>query len=118
MSKSREILKEYEDVFRGVVKIPGEVSLKIDPFATHIAHPPSPLPAALGDAVKAKLTQIEKEGIIEKLPPGTSTPWCAPMYTVLGSQDRRMMGRSQKMTLELRLIPVISTKHYSVITTQ
>jgi hypothetical protein len=82
-SESKDILNAYPDVFQGVGKIPGVVSLKIDKNAYPVAHPPRPIPVALRNAVKDKLDQMESEGIIEKILPGVPTEWCAPMHTVL-----------------------------------
>ncbi len=103
--ETREILEEYEDVFRGVGKIPGEISLKIDQSATAIAHSPRPVPAALGDAVKAKLAEMEEEGIIEKIPPGTPTPWCAPMHIVLKKSRSQNDGPVTKDDIRITIDP-------------
>jgi len=81
--ESKAILSEFNDVFQGVGKIPGEISLKIDTNAIPVAHPPRPIPVALRNAVKDKLDQLENEGIIVKIAPGIPTRWCAPMHTVL-----------------------------------
>ena len=81
--ESVQILREYKNVFQGLGKIPGEIILNLNPDAVPVAHPPRPVPEALREPVKAKLDQMEREGIIEKIPLGTPTPWCAAMHTVL-----------------------------------
>jgi hypothetical protein len=77
-----EIIDEFADVFEGIGKVPGEVSLKVDPTVTPVAHPPRPVPVALRDMVLSKLHELEKQEIIEKIPVGTPTPWCSPLHVV------------------------------------
>lgn len=76
------LLQEFEDVFTGVGKLPIEVSLKIHPNSIPVAHAPRPIPVALKSKVEAKLNELETDGIIEKIPPGTPTPWCSAMHIV------------------------------------
>lgn len=82
-SETMNIVKQYKDVFVGTGKMPGVVSLKIDPDCTPVAHPPRPIPEALRQAAQVKLELLEKEDIIEKIPLGVPTPWCSPMHIVL-----------------------------------
>ncbi len=42
-----QIVKEYSDVFEGLGKVPGVVSLKVDPDISPVAPPPRPVPAPL-----------------------------------------------------------------------
>ncbi len=102
---AKGILNEYQDIFRGVGKMPGEVSLKLDPNCTPVAHPPRPIPAALHEAVKDKLEQMESEGIIEKIPTGTPTPWCAPMHTVLKRSKVKNTGKLTKDDVRITIDP-------------
>ena len=103
--ESQAILAEYKDTFQGIGKIPGEVSLKIDPSVTPVAHPPRPVPEALRGAVKDKLDQMEKEGILEKIPPGAPTPWCAPMHTVLKKPKSKGLGPITKDDVRITIDP-------------
>jgi hypothetical protein len=79
---SQKLIEEYIDVFEGVGKVPGKVSLKVDQSVTPIAHPPRPNLVALIDPVKRKLQQIVDEDIIEKIPVGEPTPWCSNLHVV------------------------------------
>jgi len=78
-----EIINDYADVFTGLGRIPGTVSLKVDPNFTPVAHPPRPIPVALREKVRDKLEEMVQDGIIERVPVGTPTPWCSPMHVVL-----------------------------------
>jgi hypothetical protein len=80
---TQNILRRYEEVTQGIGCIPGEYTLKFDSSVTPVAHPPRPIPAALREAVKAKLAALERDGIIEKVPVGIPTPWCSSLHTVL-----------------------------------
>jgi len=81
-SSARDILYEYSDVFQGLGKVPGEVSLKVSSDATPVAHPPRPVPAALREAVQNKLAELESQEIIERIPVGEPTPWCSALHIV------------------------------------
>ena len=81
-SSARDVLYEFSDVFQGLGKVPGEVSLKVCGDATPIAHPPRPVPAALREAVQSKLAELESQDIIEKIPVGEPTPWCSALHIV------------------------------------
>ncbi len=78
----KSLIEEYEDVFTGIGKVPGSVSLKIDKDVPPVVHPPRPIPVALRDAVKAKLDQLEQDDIIERIPIGTPTQWCSSLHVV------------------------------------
>ena len=82
-ASTQAIIAKYHDVNEGVGCIPGEYSLKCDDSVKPVAHPPRPVPAALREAVKAKLKSLEECGIIERVPVGTPTPWCSSLHVVL-----------------------------------
>ena len=79
---TKQMIMSYPDCFTGLGKVPGEVSLKIDPSFTPVAHPPRPIPAALREKAKAKLDHLEELAIIERVPVGTPTPWCSSLHIV------------------------------------
>ena len=116
-----DLVKQYTDVFTGVGRIPGEVSLKIDPDAIPVAHPPRPVPEPLRGAIQEKLAQLERDGIIVKIPPGTPTPWCAPMHTVLKKSKIRDTGPVTvdeiRMTIDPRDLNKALLREYHPINT-
>ena len=116
-----DLVKQCTDVFTGVGRIPGEVSLKIDPDAIPVAHPPRPVPEPLRGAIQEKLAQLERDGIIVKIPPGTSTPWCAPMHTVLKKSKMRDTGPITvdeiRMTIDPRDLNKALLREYHPINT-
>ena len=80
-STASEIIREYQDVFQGVGKVPIEVSLKVDQNHVPVSHAARPVPAALQDKVKDKLHELVSQDI-EKIPIDSPTPWCSPMHVV------------------------------------
>ena len=79
---AQAVYKQYADVTQGVGKIPGKYALKIDENAQPVAHPPRPIPAALRDATKKKLDEMEKMNIVQKVPVGSPTLWCSALHVV------------------------------------
>lgn len=79
----KSVILEYSDVFGGIGKMPGKVSLKYDSSVTPVVHSSRPIPAALRDPAKNKLDSLEKSDIIEKVPIGTPTQWCSSTHIVL-----------------------------------
>jgi hypothetical protein len=81
-----EVLKEFPDRFPidGVGKIPGEVSLTLDPDYKDgpKSFPSRPVPAALKELTKKQLDYLEDKGIIAKVPGGMPTPWCSQLHVV------------------------------------
>ena len=85
---AKNIIKEYQAVFSGTGKVPGEVKLKVDPTVTPVVHPVRTVPVTLRDRVKKKLDELENEDIIEKIPVGTPTPWCSSLHVVLKKNNQ------------------------------
>lgn len=81
-NSAKQIHDSFADVFRGVGRIPGEYVISCDPEAKPVVHPARPVPAALRDAVKAKLDQLEELHIIQKIPVGEPTEWCNALHVV------------------------------------
>jgi hypothetical protein len=79
----QSIIDEFADVFQGIGKVLGEVSLKVDPNVNPVAHHPRPIPVALRDMVQVKLGELEQQDIIERIPVGTPTSWCSALHVVL-----------------------------------
>ncbi len=48
---------------------------------------------------------MEEEGIIEKIPPGTPTPSCAPMHTVLKKSRLQNDGPVTKDDIRITIDP-------------
>ena len=69
-----DVLSMYKDVFTGTGRIPGDYSLPIDHTIPPVALNARPLPAALRDATKKKLDELETLQIISKIPVGEPTP--------------------------------------------
>ena len=66
--------------------------IHLDPRATpHACHTPAPVPRHWGDAVKAQLDEDVRRGVIEPVPAGEPTEWCARMVVVAkkSGQPRR-----------------------------
>ena len=74
-----QILSDYKDVFKGLGHI-GDTTIVPDPSVKPMQHSPSRVPVALRDKVKAKLDDLEKKGIVEKVT--TPTEWISSMVVV------------------------------------
>jgi hypothetical protein len=115
-----KLIQNYKDVFEGTGKMPGLVSLKIDENVKPVAHPPRPIPEALREPAKAKLDQLELEGIIEKIPLGTPTPWCSPMHLVLKNkptEGHKASAKDLRITIDPRDLNEALLREYHPINT-
>ena len=74
-----QILSDYKDVFKGLGHI-GDATIVTDPSVKPMQHSPRRVPVALRDKVKAKLDDVEKKGIVEKVT--TPTEWISSMVVV------------------------------------
>jgi len=74
-----QILNNYKDVFEGLGHI-GNTSIITDPSVKPVQHAPRCVPVALRDRVKAKLDELERKGIVEKV--AVPTDWISSMVVV------------------------------------
>ena len=61
-----QILSNYKDVFEGLGHI-GDTTIITDANVKPVQHAPRRVPVALRDRVKAKLDDLERKGIVEKV---------------------------------------------------
>ena len=73
------VVKEYNDVFHGLGHI-GDSMFVLSSEVKPVQHTPRRIPIALQDKVKAKLTELEKRGIIRKVT--VPTEWISSMVIV------------------------------------
>ena len=92
-----DVMPGYDDVFSGIGRIPGEYSLPIDPQIPLVALNARPLPAALREATKNKLDELEAKDIIAKIPVGEPTPWCSALHVV----PKKKSSTSNKMEVRI-----------------
>jgi hypothetical protein len=76
----QSVLSEYPKLFKGIGRLEGEVSIKVDSSFTPVVHPPGRVPVALQEKVKQELHRMEHAGIIEKV--NTPTRWVNSMVVV------------------------------------
>ena len=74
-----QIFRDYSDVFEGLGHF-GDTKIVTEPSITPVQHSPSRLPVALRERVKAKLADLEKKGIVEKVT--IPTDWISSMVVV------------------------------------
>lgn len=60
-------LKEFIDVFQGIGKLAGKVSIETRPDVKPVVHPPRNVPISRLDRLKQLLEMREKEGVIRKV---------------------------------------------------
>lgn len=75
-----DIVKKYDDVFKGLGCMPGEHSIKVDPNIQPVIHPPRKVPLALKEKVKRELDRMERDGVVIRQ--DEPTPWVNSMVTV------------------------------------
>ena len=91
--KTDSVLQEYQDCFSDKPgKLPNEVHLEIDSSVTPVIHPPRKIPVALLEPTRAKLTEMEEDGIIVK--EEGHTPWVSSMLVI----DKRKVKEQGKNT--------------------
>ena len=74
-----KILSEYKDVFEGLGHI-GDTTIITDHSVKPVQHAPRRVPVALRDRVKAKLDELERKGIVEKV--AIPTGWISSIVVV------------------------------------
>ena len=114
-SDARNLVVEFSDVFQGLGKMPGKVSLKYDPSITPVADPPRTIPAALREPVKKKLQELEDLQVIEKVPVATPTPWCNSMHVVL--KKNQSPDIDVRITMDPRNLNTALLREYHPINT-
>ena len=61
------LITEYQDIFHGIGKFPGEHSFTLRPDTEPVVHPPRRVPVALCDKVKQDLDRMVSNDIITKV---------------------------------------------------
>lgn len=74
------LLKSYEDVFKGLGELPGKHHINIDDTVAPVIHPPRKVPVALRDKVKTELQRMEQLGVIARQ--DEPTDWVHSLVTV------------------------------------
>ena len=87
LSKSR-ILNDYKKVFTGLGCLPGEYHIEIDPSVKPVQHAPRRVPVPLRTKFKAKITEMEKKGVIAKVT--EPTDWISSAATVQRNDKLRI----------------------------
>ncbi|KAK3108757.1 hypothetical protein FSP39_014959 [Pinctada imbricata] len=72
-----DISKNYGDLFQGLGSLHEKYSIKIDPDATPVVHPPRRVPLALKGKLRDELDRMEKLGVIKKQT--EPTPWVSSL---------------------------------------
>ena len=61
------LITEYQDIFHGIGKFPGEHSFTLRPDAEPVVYPTHRIPVALHDKVKQELNRMVSNDIIMKV---------------------------------------------------
>lgn len=108
---NNDIVKDYNEVFQGIGKLPGEHTIKLKPDAVPAVYAARRVPFRIRDRFKAHLNDmLEKELIVKVTEP---TDWVNPIVTV----------RKKDKTLRVCLDPgplnaAVKREHYSLPTTE
>ena len=87
LSKSK-ILNDYKEVFTGLGCLPGEYHIEIDPSVKPVQHAPRRVPVPLRAKFKAKITEMEKKGVIARVT--EPTDWISSAVTVQKNDKLRI----------------------------
>ena len=79
-SESSDIIREFDDVFTGRGRMPGQVNLQVDPNIQPVIMRPRRVPIAVQPKLKTELERLEHEGVIEKV--DEPTDWCSSLVCV------------------------------------
>ena len=82
-----KVLSEYKDVFEGLGHI-GDTTIITNPSVKPVQHAPRRVPVALRDRVKAKLDELERKVIVEKV--AIPTDWISSMVVVTAPNKIRI----------------------------
>lgn len=81
VGKNNDFLEEYEDLFKGLGCLPGEVKIQLqDPEP--VVEPCRSVPFGKRDMLKVKIDEMEKAGVIAKLKPNETSQWVNSMHIV------------------------------------
>ncbi|XP_063628947.1 uncharacterized protein LOC134800377 [Cydia splendana] len=64
---SPAFVTEYKDVFQGIGCLPGSYKIRVNRECKPVVHAPRKVPIPLREKLKAKLEDMERQGIIEKV---------------------------------------------------
>ena len=84
-SKS-DVLESYNDVFKGLGKMPGKVHLQTDSSVDPVVMPPRRVPIAVKEKLKHELDRLEKMNVITKVT--EPTEWVSSLVTVQKSSGK------------------------------
>ena len=73
-------LQEYNHVFHGIGKLPGEYDMQLDPKIQPIQVRPRKVPVSMKNDLETKLTKLIEDGMIEKV--NSPTEWISHMQPV------------------------------------
>ena len=76
----KALLKEYEDVFTGLGKMPGELHIDVDPSVPSVVHAPRSVAHTLKDPLKKELDRLEEMKVIERI--SHPTDWVNSLVVV------------------------------------
>ena len=81
-----DVLESYNDVFKGLGKMPGKVHLQTDSNVDPVVMPPRRVPIAVKEKLKHELDRLEKMNVITKVT--EPTEWVSSLVTVQKSSGK------------------------------
>ncbi|XP_058827049.1 uncharacterized protein K02A2.6-like [Topomyia yanbarensis] len=97
--KAQDIVKQHEEVFHGIGKFSGTVSLEVSPDITPSIQPPRRVPIAMREKLKEELKNLECDGVIVK--ETQHTDWVSNIVLV-----KRKEQKSESVRICLDPIPL------------
>ena len=78
--RTKSILGEYSQIFKGLGCLKEPYHIKIDPSVSPVIHPPRKVPTALREKLKTTLDEMEQNGVIRKV--DEPTDWVSSLVIV------------------------------------
>ncbi|XP_062713487.1 uncharacterized protein K02A2.6-like [Aedes albopictus] len=97
--KAQNIVKRHEEVFHGIGKFAGAVSLEVSADVTPSIQPPRRVPIAMREKLKEELKNLERDGLIVK--ENRHTEWVSNIVLV-----KRKEQKSESVRICLDPIPL------------
>ena len=83
-----QVLTEYKDIFTGLGKLPGSYHIEMEPNTAPVQSTRRRVPIPLRSELKAKLTELESQGIIARVT--SPTPWISNLVAVKRPEKLRL----------------------------
>ena len=87
-NSSSDLIEEFSDVFEGLGCLEGEYHIDTDPDVPPVQHAPRRVPVPMKAKLKAKIKELEQQGVIKKV--NTPTEWISSLVAIVKPNKLRI----------------------------